>query len=169
MPATELRFLDEDGNPRRGRVVGRTPTPLGTVFEIQVGETPPVRVTWDRVEQAQPDDRPYLVQLRDYADRGWAASRTSAGWAADELRKLEAYREEVREMRLAIVTLLETWDELVGGLDPGHLYLPKRTREILEAGMSRLRDGWGYDVVREDQDGAPLPDQPRDWREEVEE
>lgn len=70
---------------------------------------------------------------------------------------LETYQTEVREMRLGIVAMIETWDALVGGLDPGHLYLPRRTRQVLEGAVETLRAGWGRGVLREDADGAPLP------------
>lgn len=81
---------------------------------------------------------------------------------------LLAYRDEVRDMRLAVVVLLETWDALMAEVQVGHEYLPKNTRRILDAQIEMLREEFGYDVVREDRDGAPLPDQPRDWRAGVE-
>ena len=69
---------------------------------------------------------------------------------------LEAYRQEVREMRVAILSLIEVWDHSQFFTTPEHVRRMKPRIEI-------LRENWGFDVIREDQDGAPLPDQPTDW------
>lgn len=158
----EIRRLESEGVPGVMHAVDRAFADL-TVMERDFARTL-VRNREQTIEELEEHIRVLLASAEEVR---LDVSRLNVHNA--ELRGdrdlLEAYRVEVREMRVEILALVEVWDHLTRVMNPEHEYLPKNARAALQRRVDGMREQWGWDVVREDGDGAPFPDQPRDWRE----